>query len=115
MNARRAIGPRAALPWGGFVLECSLEEYDARYGAEEQYSARLARRLVRSHETGDREVWILLYGDVEPYFAVFSGEEGRMKRRRFPSREAAEAWAAKLLGIDPDCWEERNWEPGVVH
>lgn len=97
------------------MLECSLEEYDARYGAEEQYSARLARRLVRSQVNGDREVWILVYGDMEPYAALFSGEERHPKRRRFSSREAAEAWAAKLLGIDPDCWEVRSWDPGVVH
>ena len=97
------------------MLECSLEEYEARYGAEDQYSAHLARRLVRSHETGDWEIWILVYGDMEPYVALFAGEERQPKRRRFPSRQSAEAWASKLLGIDPDCWEERDEEPGVLH
>ena len=95
--------------------ECSLEVYEATYGSHERYHAHLARRLVRQ-EDGDREMWVLIYGDVEPHVALFAGEERKPRRRRFPSRSAAEAWAAKLLGIDPDAWAAPEEEDGpTVH
>ena len=97
------------------TVECSLEVYQARYGSDERYSARLARRLVRADEKGDREVWVLVYGAMEPYTALFAGEDLRLRRRRFRSRRAAEAWAQKLLGIAPETWEEDDADQEVVH
>ena len=97
------------------TVECSLEVYQARYGSDERYSARLARRLVRSAERGDREVWVLVYGAMEPYAALFAGEDLRLRRRRFRSRRAAEAWAHRLLGIPPENWEEDGPDQDVVH
>lgn len=93
--------------------ECSLEEYEATYGSEERYHAHLVRRLVR-REGGDREVWVLVYGALEPHVALFAGDDRRPRRRRFRSRTAAEAWAARLLGIDPERWVPPD-DQGTVH
>ena len=97
------------------MLECSLEVYQARYGSDERYSARLARRFIRTEKNGDLEVWVLVYGAMEPYVALFAGEDLRPKRRRFRTRKDAEAWASKLLGIPPARWQEKGEDQGVVH
>jgi hypothetical protein len=97
------------------MLECSLEVYRARHGEDERYAAHLARRLVRSDDSREREIWLLVYNDMEPHTALFAGEERSLKRQRFPSREAAEAWAAKLLGIDPESWQAQEDDAPVVH
>jgi len=97
------------------MLEGNFEIFQARYGSDERYSARLARRLVRSDKKGDREVWVLVYGSMEPHVALLSGEDLRLKRKRFRSRQAAELWAFRLLGILPESWEEGGQDAGVVH
>jgi len=97
------------------VLEGNFEIFQARYGSDERYSARLARRLVRGDEKGDREVWVLVYGAMEPHVALLSGEDLRLKRKRFRSRRAAEVWAFRLLGILPESWEDGDQDEGVVH
>ena len=95
------------------MLECSIETYRARYGSDDRYRARLARRFIRNAEKGDREIWVLVYGGMEPYAEIFEGESRRPRRKRFRSRRAAEEWASKLLGIPPESWEGENQEDTI--
>ena len=96
------------------MIECSLEVFQARYGSDDRYRARLARRFIRSEAKGDREIWVLVYGAVEPYIEILEGESRRPRRKRFKTRHAAEEWASKLLGIPPDRWEGDD-VPETVH
>jgi hypothetical protein len=108
----RSGGPR---PRRTTVIECSLEEFQARYGSDERYAAHLVRRLSRTEVGEDSECWVVVYGSIEPHAAIFSGESRRLRQKRFRTRRAAEVWAARLLGIAPDRWRSPGPDESVVH
>ena len=97
------------------MIECSLEEFQARYGSDERYAAHLVRRLSRTEVGEDSECWVVVYGSIEPHAAIFSGESRRLRQKRFRTRRAAEVWAARLLGIAPDRWQSPGPDESVVH
>ena len=66
----RCGGPR---PRETTVLECSLEEFQARYGSDERYAAHLVRRLSRTEVGEDSECWVVVYGSIEPHAACGRG------------------------------------------
>lgn len=97
------------------MLECSLEEFRARYGSDERYAAHLVRRLTRSDAGAQEESWIVVYGRIEAHAALFSGETRRPRQKRFRTRRAAEVWASRLLGISPERWEAPGADEASVH